>query len=286
METVRWLLGFLALSYIGLPLLILFSQKAQADPQFLPIDSSSVPPDVSRFFSSVVPELEKEGFYVSVSLGLPSLMPDMQTFLVMLINRSTGDRAMVTVINSTNPKALSTVMYLEFSTRFVTGECFDTLNAPTLSAFQNGPKNTKTRVPSVQDPHTLYQIHRWVMNQKAPAASKITCRDGEEGDHLKSVLIESYNERVLDFRWQDSSSWQDAYYRTMIIESYDEQVRFGRLKLNAGEAVYQPTIKGAYLMTWGMLWPLSWIRKAMMKSEEQATLRAFRATQGTTLTSF
>lgn len=276
METVRMLLGFLALSYIGLPLLILFTQKMQARPKFVPIDPSNVPPDVTRYFASVVPELEKDGFRVAASLGMPNQMPNVRVFLVMLINRGAGDKAMVTLMSTDNG---STTLYTEFSTRFDDGQCFDTLNSPTLSSFQAGPQDTKTRVPSVQDVHLLYQIHRWAMSRKRPSGSKITYRDGEAIDYLQRVMI----------------------------ESYDEQVRFGRLKLesagaglsaplppvvpdakklDSGEGVYRPTVKGAYLMTWGLLWPVSWIRKAMMKSQEQATLRAFRAAHGTAMTSF
>ncbi len=99
-----WTLAALAVMfYVGLPLLILFSQKMQARPQFVAIDPSNVPLEVTRYFSTVVPELEREGFRVMASLGMPNPAPNVQTFLVMLVHRSAGDKAMVTVVQTTNP---------------------------------------------------------------------------------------------------------------------------------------------------------------------------------------
>ncbi|HVF84909.1 MAG TPA: hypothetical protein VM821_02925, partial [Abditibacteriaceae bacterium] len=135
LRLLPWVPWLLALIYIGLPLLILFSQKMQANPQFVPIDPSNTPADATRYFSSVVPELEKDGFRVSASLGMPNQVPNVRVFLVMLINRGTGDKAMVTLMT---PDEGSATLYTEFSTRFESGQCFDTLNSPTLSAFQTG----------------------------------------------------------------------------------------------------------------------------------------------------
>ena len=279
MDILRWLPWFLALIYIGLPLLTLFSHKIQARPQFVPIDPSDVPPEVTRYFSTVVPELEKEGFHVSASLGMPNLMPNLRTFLVMLINRSAGDKALVTVIYSTNPAAPSTTMYVEFSTRFDSGEMFDTLNVKTLGAFQYAPQETKTRLPSVQDPRLLYQIHRWVMSRKKPAGSKVTYRENEAINYLTRAVIEECEGQVRFGRLKLQS--EGAYPSAPL-----PPVVPGNEKFNSGGAVYRPTVKGAFLMTWGLMWPISWIRKALMKAREQAILRAFRATQGAAMSSF
>ncbi len=96
------------------------------------------------------------------------------------------------------------------------------------------------------------------MSQKKPSGSKITYKEGEATSYLSRVLV----------------------------EDYERQVRFGRLRLDSASGVYRPTIIGAYLMTWGLLWPIKPIRMMLMKSREQATLRAFRATQGNAATSF
>ena len=258
--TVLWpLLVFVVLSYIGLPLVILFSQKMQARPQFVPIDPSNVPPEVTRYFAQIVPQLEQDGFRVTASLGMPRQVPNVQCFIVMLVNRSAGDKAMVTMTQTTSPNAPTKIVPMtEFNTRFDSGESFDTSTMSSPSVFRYGAQETKTRLPGVQDARMLYQIHRWVMAQKRPQGTKIVYKDGEAVEYLSRIMI----------------------------EDYDKQVRFGRLKLDTSAGVYRPTIIGAYLMTWALLWPIKPIRQALRKSKEAATLRAFRSTQGTAATSF
>ena len=69
----------------------------------------------------------------------------------------------------------------------------------------------------------------------------------------------------------------EPYLCSVIVESYEEQVGFGWLYLDSAAGVYRPTWKGAFLMTWGLLWPVLAIRKALLRQKEEALLKAFRA---------
>lgn len=258
MYTILWPLGIFVLCYGGLPLLIYSSQKMEAKSTFVPIDPASVPAEVGAFFRSIVPELEREGFRVTASLGMPKAATNVQNFLVMFVNRASGDKAMVTVAMTTNPNApTSFKKYLEFNTRFSGGECFDTSNitAAMCGAFRTGAQDTKTRLSSVQDPHLLYQIHRFVMQKKSPQGRKVLYKDGEAVEYLSRVMV----------------------------ESYEEQATFGRLFYDKSANVFRPTIPGAYAMTWAMLWPMPALRKLKMDADERRILDEFRATQGATL---
>jgi hypothetical protein len=73
------------------------------------------------------------------------------------------------------------------------------------------------------------------------------------------------------------------YIAKVVVESYEEQVKFGRMRLDATEGVYRPTLVGAYCMTWPLLWPGAWFANAKMKAREEKILNAFRASHGSQL---
>ena len=51
------------------------------------------------------------------------------------------------------------------------------------------------------------------------------------------------------------------------------QVQAGRMRLDAAAGVYRPTLKGAYLMTWGLMWPMKAVRQWQMRNRSQALQR-------------
>jgi hypothetical protein len=246
-------LRFLAIPifiYLGAPILIRFTQKMAAQPRFYPLDTAGVPPDVLNYFYWAVEALRPVGFVPSAYVALPQQVPNVQAFLVMLVNPYAGDKAMVTAMYGTQSGVprLST-RYLEFSTRYEDGRWVDTLNSKTLGSFKESPEGTKTQAPSVQDPQELYRLHQYVMAKAVPGGKKVLYGEGEAVPYLSRVMI----------------------------ESYDRQVKYGWLALERTGGVYRPTWLGAYMMTWGLLWPMTAIRRFRMEQKEREVLRAFRA---------
>ena len=45
------------------------------------------------------------------------------------------------------------------------------------------------------------------------------------------------------------------------------------MRLDAAAGVYRPTLKGAYLMTWGLMWPMKAVRQWQMRNRSQALQR-------------
>ena len=63
----------------------------------------------------------------------------------------------------------------------------------------------------------------------------------------------------------------------VMVETYDRQVQIGWLYRDAAAGAYRPTWKGAFLMTWGQLWPMKAIREAGLRARERRILTAFRS---------
>jgi hypothetical protein len=139
-------------------------------------------------------------------------------------------------------------LYVEFSTRFVSGEVFDTLNSSELSAFPPGPLTIRTQTPSVKEPHELYELHKHVMRTNPVRAKKMMYEPGQAEEYLIQYAF---------------------------IKSYDEQVARGWLYFDESCACYRPTMKGAYLMTWGLVQPFKAIRMSRLKRQERAVLAEF-----------
>jgi hypothetical protein len=165
----------------------------------------------------------------------------------MLVNRQTGDKAMVTAALGHGVTQIQTC-YVEFSTRFETGEVFNTLNSSELNAFRPGPKTTRTQVPLLGDPHVLYELHRFVMSKHGAGGRKVLYEPGEALDYLA---------------------------RFAFIKSYEQQVERGWLYYDEGGDCYRPTLKGAYLMTWGLLQPFKAFRKSALHRRARQILEEF-----------
>ena len=61
-----------------------------------------------------------------------------------------------------------------------------------------------------------------------------------------------------------------------MVESLEDQVRFGRLYLDHKLNMYRPTWKRACLMTWGKLPPMKSLRESKERAKSQAALKALK----------
>lgn len=244
---IYWIAGFVGFYFLGTPLLILFGQKMMADPACEELKMHTLDPQISQFLMDKTNELFEIGFDEPTMLHLPSPVPGVKGYLIMLVNRPAGDKAMVTAL--VGEAALIQTWYVEFSTRYVNNQCVDTLNSSELSAFQQGPENIRSQVPSVNDVGELYRLHQFKMKHSGITARKMLYEPGRAISYLKEYAIK---------------------------KSYDEQVAKGWLRYDTAENCYRPTIKGAYLMTWGLIQPMKWFRMRAMKRREWELLAEFR----------
>ncbi|HVK05882.1 MAG TPA: hypothetical protein VM490_20590 [Armatimonadaceae bacterium] len=236
-------------AYVALPLVIKASQKMAMRPEFYTLTPEQLPPSLSEYVYGTAAALREHGFEPAAYLTMPNQVPNVRAYLILLMNREAGDKAMVTaMIGEQDGVPTSVTRYLEFSTRFSGGELFDTYNARTLSSFPPGPKTLKTQVPSVEDPQALYRLHRWQMERSGVAGEKSMPEPGQEV----------------------------AYLTRAMQEDYEQQVRNGILARDDAAGVYRPTLGGAYRMTWGLMFPFNLLRLRALRRREQDLLAQFR----------
>jgi len=234
-------LAVVALVYIGGPLLIYFSQKMEGRPNFVELDEHQLPVEITRYLYGMVEEIRKEGFLAEAYL-MADTASGVSAYLVMMANRETGDKAMVTALVAAG--GMQVVPYVEYSTRYQSGKTVDTLNTETIGSFDPTPAEYKTQVWSVKEPRTLYRIHQHVLKHHAGIASD--------------------DEKVVYPRGQAL-----PYLLEVMQEGYEQQVKTGLLRRegNGKEAIYRPTFIGAFKMAYRQLPPF--VGSLRQKIQEQ-----------------
>ena len=242
---------FLGALYLAFPLLIFFSQKMEARPQFLPIQPTEIPSAVLTFLLNSTDALEARGFEPEAYLSLPNQMENVRVFLVLLVDRERGDKAAVTAILARQAFGEQVTSYVEFSTRFASGKLVDTMNSPVIGSFERLPHETKTAFANLKDLALLHNLHRHIIADVAKIAPEDAPVVYERG-------------RAVE------------YFGEVMVRGYDEQVEAGVLRLDEGAGVYRPTLAGAYKMTWRALFPLKWILTQARDSRARQILADYR----------
>jgi hypothetical protein len=187
------------------------------------------------------------GFDEPTLVRIPNQAPQVNAYLIMLTNRQTGDSAMVTAIVGEGIVRLQ-ALYVEFSTRFDSGEEFNTHNAPELLPFPPAPMAVRTQVPSLTDPQELYRLHSFVMSKFSLAGKKVLYEPGQAMEYL---------------------------VRFAFLESYNRQVKRGWFYYDQENDLYRPTLRGAYRITWGLMQPFKALRKMALNRRAKSILKEF-----------
>ena len=237
------LAGIFAFLYLVTPIIIKFSNVVKGAPTLERMDPAHWPPAVADAMRRHEHDLYNMGFEISERFSMVGATNNTATLLTMFIDRKSGDKAMLTAIwGLANGVWKLGTLYLEFTTRMRDGRCFDTMNSqvPT-GTFQSAATDVKTQVPQITEARELYRVHQYVMRKHGVtgAADKMTYPPGGAENYLRRI-------------------WR---------EGHEEQVAFGRFNYNKEKDVFTPTWKGAYLMTWRMLWPVSRFVRARMNRQ-------------------
>ena len=242
--------------YLGLPILIRSSWRMAAHPDFKVLDLKAIEPAVARFLAGHATTLLELGFDEPTHLRLPNAAPNVTGYLIVLVDRQSGDKAMVTVLIGDAMPRLET-WYVEFSTRYDTGEVFDTLNSTALNPFPPGPQAVRTQVPGVRDVGDLLSLHRHVMTTHAPAGRAWVFEPGTVVEYL------------AEYAW---------------VKPFGREVARGTLYLDAPADAYRMTVPGAYRVVGGLMQPFKALRELAMRREERRVLDEFgsarRASEG------
>jgi hypothetical protein len=237
----------LAYYYLGLPLLVGLRQSYPAPPTLTELDFEELDPSLAEFLTTRTRTLFELGFDEPTLVHVPDGAPNVTAYLIMLINRRTGDKAMVTAFVARGLVPIQS-LYVEFYTRFDTGEAFNTHNCRTLPAFPPAPLAVRTQAPSVDDPRELYRLHTFVMGKRDVRGKKLVYEKGQALDYLA---------------------------RFAFLKCYEEQVKRGWLRYDPESICYRPTFKGAYRVVWGLLQPFKALRTMALHRRARAILTEF-----------
>jgi hypothetical protein len=240
------------------PLVILFTMKSRMDTESEPIKWEELPERYIQPMRADLASLEAMGFAAEAYLSLKNQVPNTRTYLVMLTKRegreitdtrnNVGDKAMITLIIAEapgNPPVIN--HYVEFSTRFESGKSVDTGNAKMVSSFEPLPLETKQAFPKVLDLSLLYQLHQYQINHIAkigPEDAKVIYPVGHAQEYLHTI-----------FR-----------------KGFEEQVETGLFQPDMTNRVFRPTIRGAFQMTYGLLFPFKMLREMARDKKAKAML--------------
>lgn len=242
------LLGLVPAYYLGIPLLVGLGQRYPASPNLTELDFEELEPSQAEFLMTRTRKLYELGFDEPTLVQIPNGAPHVTAYVIMLVNRRTGDKAMVSALVAEGPIPLQT-LYVEFSTRFDTGEVFDTHNSRIIPAFPPSPLAVRTQVPSVYDPRELYQLHNFVMAKHDVRGKKVVYEPGQALDYL---------------------------LRFAFVKVYEDQVQRGWLYFDQRSGYYRPTFKGCYRIIGGLQQPVKALRTIALHRRARAILEEFR----------
>jgi hypothetical protein len=252
---VEWLLvGLVALLALpvlvpyGLgPILIYFTQKISGDPELeeFRLRDADVPGAVKRYLFPTIRQVEECGFEMLGAYYVGGLVTNVRSFLVLMGNRAARDLALlaVTYADSLEGSRLQQ-RHVEYSARLDNGTIVDTNNSQELTAFARVPEQKIVSLPWIEDVRRLYDIHQAAVEYYCPDAQREWHVDADPGDYLHDSLVrESLRQLETGYLYRDA----------------------------AGD--FRPTIKGAILMTYKSLWPITAVRRALRRRRGERLLR-------------
>ncbi len=237
-------LVILAAPFLLAPVVVRFSSKYPARPEYKSIDPT--PPDFpyesSLYFDDIVNRMSGEGFDLVGYYFQENPDLGLKNYLAMFKSNCNHDRALAIMVFRQKGNALkNSNKCLEFSTRFTDGAEVNTANSTAPAIFKIAPHRTSVQLEGVDSPKLLYEIHR----------SMVEDHDGETmeppGEDDPAVFLEKVSTKVMN-----------------------EQVDAGYYYIDEAAGVYRPTLKGAFIMTWKLMWPF----KSIIRSRKNARTKA------------
>lgn len=231
------------------PLLIFFVQRQTADPGFDRVGPDAFPPDMQGFMRQIAGRMASQGFEPSAYLRKVDAASGVVAHLMSLTNEATRETAGVLSVRSSKSAARAPKTHVEFCTEFVSGEEIATHNCSFAFIMKPHPMKRMFRFAEVKDPLMLYALHRQVVERHRPRSEPFVPTRGTE--HLHAA---------------------HGYEKSM-----KRQEEFGYLYLDAAGGAYRPTLKGAYLMTWKLVWPVKQLRETFARRGAAALRRTLAA---------
>ena len=207
------------------------------------VSLDSLPDQISEEFGQRIAEFASLGFESLGCFDCGSLVSDTHSYVAHFCNHTTNEFANVSAMATQDGPA----SYLEITSRFSSGRSIETNTNGILPVMPGNPDVRVFRFPAIENPRTLLNMHRQLVEKYAPGLCPIAGpRDTEIQRYVRT--IENYGPRLA---------------------------KAGYLSLH-GEA-YRLTWKGAFQTAWLALWPVALLRRTMYRQAMQAELRSLPA---------
>jgi hypothetical protein len=243
-----FLFFMVAYPYVVGPLVVRFSQKYSASPQVEQVGADAFCPELAAYFGWFAACLAPLGFAPAAYLRLTDAATRTEIRFLILTNESARESAAAYELKGKGPVQTFSRQF-EFCTEFVNGDEIGTHNSGIGYVMKPHPKKRLFRFPGVRDPRTLHRAHRRLVERHRPAAEPFVPTRGTEHLHIAHGFEKTFK----------------------------RQVEFGYFFLDEAEGVYRPTLKGAFLMSWKLLWPVKQAREALARRSANVMLRRLGA---------
>jgi hypothetical protein len=268
--------GLLAGYFLVIPLLTKFTYRLEARTtlELLDIDTG-LDGDAGQYLIKATEQLTELAFNPICMVDIPQMVPNARACLKLFIHPQHQDEAAIEVYflkQSNEWKQHS--MCVEFSTEYSDGTVVTTGNAKVFSVWPIADYKTISQFPKANDLKWLYEAHTAICTLKALGKRKTidlyTKYNGDAVSCLADAMDREHGPAV------------EAGY-LYLLETTARQDRAGTLNPYAppsSEAVparYGATFKGAYIMTWQLLWPISILvkRQRMRRSRQRLAQAGF-----------
>jgi hypothetical protein len=228
----------LVFPWVILPLRMRKTHWVSVDARFEPFDPErdDVPTRAAEVLQEIVPDLERLGFRCLGHFRVEGTVANADACVTLFENRRTRQtaRRLTTIVEkSRNPQLRQGVTSLIFYTEFTDGSRLVTSNTAQRSIQpirRNRPESMS--FPWIQDPVRLYAIHDACVARYAGDGIRVAPTISDPAEYLRT----SRNDEVARF------------------------VESGYYQRDEASGRYRSTWKGAYLMTWKLLWPVKPVR--------------------------
>lgn len=227
--------------YLGTPLLIWATQRQAANPELEP-HGMALEDTNYQFLTTAAAQMQALGFELIGYFGY-NVQTNVNVLLAYLVHRKNGDAGIAVVMETSAGIKAQTV---EFATRFFDQSSITTGNSRKPGVFIQPRTKPVYHFPWIVNPARLYDIHQQLILRDKLGIPK----DPPEPGHEQERLLEGMRAEMKD------------------------QLERGILRLGASGAYYHPTLWGAYLMTWKLLFPVKQIRVAIKTSKAQRLERS------------
>jgi hypothetical protein len=232
--------------YVYAPLKVRRKEVKPLDVHFDPVEIPDLPADVSEAFFRASRDLAAAGFRATGTIGRHNAESSSDSFVSVWINPSVSDAAQIIGVLTPSPMGgYKVVTLVTFGTEFTDRTEILTGNSPSPSVFPSDPLASYIRCPGVWDCDLLYRFHQARVRRDARG-------------RIPTL------ERIID---------PVEVMRIEHTQTFERLIAAGYYALNTSARRYEPTLKGAYLMTYKLLPPFKQIQKLRRDRLADRTLR-------------